>query len=198
MANISRLLLSKGQCVPFSFRSLSIPGVIVVEPKKFPDSRGYFMETFKRSDFAAAGIREEFVQDNYSVSASATLRGLHYQKQPHSQGKLVWCLKGAIFDVAVDIRKESPTYGKWVSCELTSDNSHMIYVPPGFAHAFLVLSETAAVLYKCTSEYAPDADRGIMWNDPDIGIQWPIKNPILSEKDAKHPPLKLADNNFRY
>lgn len=156
------------------------------------------METYKQSDFTGLGIARGFVQDNYSMSIRDTLRGLHYQKEPHAQGKLVWCLRGTIFDVAVDIRKDSPTYGKWVSCELSSDNSLMLYVPPGFAHGFLVLSEAAEVIYKCTDEYAPEADRGIIWNDPDIGILWPTRSPVLSEKDAKHPPLTLADNDFRY
>jgi dTDP-4-dehydrorhamnose 3,5-epimerase len=145
-----------------------------------------------------AGIKENFVQDNYSKSTESVLRGLHYQKDPNSQGKLVWCLKGKIFDVAVDIRKGSPTYGEWVSLVLSEENRDMLYVPPGFAHGFLVLSNTAEISYKCTKEYSPKDEQGIIWNDPDIKIDWPVKKPILLEKDKKYPMLKEADNNFYY
>ena len=184
--------------MPFLFKRLAVQDIILIEPKKFPDDRGFFMETYKHSDFSRNGIREYFVQDNYSRSSRGILRGLHYQRNPYAQGKLVQCLKGRIFDVAVDIRKSSPTFGNWVSAELSEENSLMLYVPPGFAHGFIVLSETADVLYKCTKEYAPDSDRGIIWNDPDINIQWPVKEPILSDKDKRHPFLKDADNNFEY
>lgn len=184
--------------MPFEFRQLSIPGVILVIPKVFGDARGFFLEFYKHSEFAQAGIGEHFVQDNHSKSAKGVLRGLHYQKAPHAQGKLVRCLQGKIFDVAVDIRKGSPNYGKWAGAELSGENNHMLYVPPGFAHGFLVLSESAEVLYKCTEEYAPSGDRGIIWNDPDIGIAWPLTDIILSEKDKLHPPLKNADNNFAF
>lgn len=156
------------------------------------------METFKYSDFALMGMKEYFVQDNYSRSSHGVLRGLHYQKNPYSQGKLVQCLNGKIFDVAVDIRKGSPIYGNWVSVELSGENNYMLYIPPAFAHGFIVLSESADVIYKCTREYSREDDRGIIWNDPDINIQWPVKDPVLSEKDSKHPPLKDADNNFEY
>jgi len=156
------------------------------------------METYKHSDFASNGIREYFVQDNYSRSSRGVLRGLHYQRNPYAQGKLVQCLKGRIFDVAVDMRKGSPTFGKWAGVELSEENILMLYVPPAFAHGFIVLSETADVLYKCTKEYAPESDRGIIWNDPDINIQWPVKEPILSDKDKRHPLLKDVDNNFEY
>ena len=156
------------------------------------------METYKYSDFARTGIREHFVQDNYSRSSMGVLRGLHYQKHPNAQGKLVQCTKGKIFDVAVDIRKGSPTFSQWVSAELSEENNLMLYVPPAFAHGFVVLSESADVIYKCTKEYAPEGDRGIIWNDPDLGILWPVKDPVLSEKDSKHPLLKDADNNFEY
>ena len=184
--------------MPFLFKRLAVQDIVLIEPKKFPDDRGFFMETYKHSDFARNGIREYFVQDNYSRSSRGVLRGLHYQSNPYAQGKLVQCLKGRIFDVAVDIRKSSPTFGNWVSAELSEENSLMLYVPPGFAHGFIVLSEAADVLYKCTKEYAPDSDRGIIWNDPDINIQWPVKEPILSDKDKRHPFLKDADNNFEY
>jgi dTDP-4-dehydrorhamnose 3,5-epimerase len=182
--------------MPFIFTTFEIPGVILIQAKKFGDDRGFFMETYKHSDFAKAGIREHFVQDNLSRSVRGVLRGLHYQKNPHAQGKLVSCLQGRIYDVAVDIRKGSATYGRWAGAELSGDNNLMLYVPAGFAHGFLVLSETAEVLYKCTEEYAPENDRGIQWNDPDIDIHWPITDPILSEKDKTLSLLKNADNNF--
>ena len=182
----------------FNFRQLEIPEVILVESKLFGDPRGFFVETYKHSDFVQAGIKEHFVQDNYSRSSKGVLRGLHYQMAPHAQGKLVRCLRGAIYDVAVDIRKNSPAFGDWINAELSEDNGLMLYVPPGFAHGFLVLSDSADVLYKCTAEYSPEDDRGIIWNDPDLDISWPMKNPILSEKDGRHPRLKDANNNFEY
>jgi dTDP-4-dehydrorhamnose 3,5-epimerase len=184
--------------VPFDFRSLTIPDVIVVEPKVFKDDRGRFLETYKHSDFVRAGITEHFVQDNFSASTQGVLRGLHYQKPPKAQGKLIRCMKGRILDVAVDIRKGSPTYGKWVTEELSEQNNRMMYVPAGFAHGFLTLSDSAEVLYKCTDEYSPENDRGIIWNDPEIGIPWPVKEPLLSGKDAVLPLLQSADNDFRY
>lgn len=184
--------------MPFEFRRLAIPDVILVIPKVFGDARGFFLEFYKHSEFAQAGIREHFVQDNHSKSAKGVLRGLHYQKNPDAQGKLVRCLSGKIYDVAVDIRKGSPSFGKWVDAELTGGNNHMFYVPPGFAHGFMVLSESAEVLYKCTAEYAPASDRGIIWDDPDIGIRWPLPDPVLSEKDKVHPPLRSIDNNFTF
>jgi dTDP-4-dehydrorhamnose 3,5-epimerase len=184
--------------MPFLFKNLPIPEIILIEPKKYGDARGFFMETYKYSDFARTGIKEYFVQDNYSRSSMGVLRGLHYQKNPNAQGKLVQCIKGRIFDVAVDIRRGSPTFRRWVSAELSEDNNLMLYVPPAFAHGFVVLSESADVVYKCTGEYVPQDDRGIIWNDPDLGITWPVKDPLLSEKDARHPLLKDADNNFEY
>jgi dTDP-4-dehydrorhamnose 3,5-epimerase len=184
--------------MPFTFKRLLIPEVILIEPRVFRDGRGFFMETYKYSDFVQAGINEHFLQDNYSRSSMGVLRGLHYQKDPHAQGKLVQCVQGRIFDVAVDIRKGSPTFRHWVGVELSEENNCMLYIPPSFAHGFLVLSESADVLYKCTREYAPEADKGIIWNDPDINIQWPIKDPVLSEKDSRHPLLKDADNDFEY
>lgn len=182
--------------MPFEFRKLAVPDVTLVIPKVFGDARGFFLECYKRADFVGAGIGEHFVQDNHSKSAKAVLRGLHYQKAPHAQGKLVRCLQGRIYDVAVDIRKGSPHYGRWVGEELTGENHHLLYVPPGFAHGFLVLSDTAEVMYKCTAEYAPAADRGIIWNDPEIGIAWPLQEPLLSEKDKALPTLRSADNDF--
>jgi dTDP-4-dehydrorhamnose 3,5-epimerase len=184
--------------MPFTFKRLSIPEIILIEPQVFRDARGLFLETYKHSAFSNEGIWEHFVQDNYSRSSHGVLRGLHFQKNPHAQGKLVQCLQGRIFDVAVDIRQGSPAYGKWVSAELTGENNLMLYVPPGFAHGFVVLSESADVLYKCTREYAQREDRGIVWNDPDINITWPVAEPLLSDKDRIHPLLKDADNNFEY
>jgi len=184
--------------MPFDFRPLTLSGVVLIEPKVFKDGRGRFLETYKHSDFARAGITGHFVQDNFSASAAGVLRGLHYQKQPKAQGKLVRCMKGRILDVAVDIRKGSPTYGRWLTEELSEENNRMLYIPPGFAHGFLTMSDAAEMLYKCTDEYAPDLDRGIIWNDPDLGIAWPVREPLLSEKDAALPVLRAADNDFRY
>lgn len=183
--------------MPFQFRRLAIPDVVVVEGRTFGDERGFFAETYKLSEFAAYGILGPFVQDNWSHSCRGVLRGLHYQKLPRAQGKLVMVLGGEIWDVAVDIRQGSPTYGQSVSLALSAGDLRMLYVPPGFAHGFCVLSDTADVLYKVTEEYAPDLDRGIVWNDPDIAAQWPIANPTLSPKDARLPFLRDADNNFR-
>ena len=155
------------------------------------------METYKRSDFINNGIKDDFVQDNHSKSSKGVLRGLHYQKAPKAQAKIVRCIKGAIFDVAVDIRKGSKTYGKWVGVELTEENKKMLYIPAGFAHGFCVRSDVAEICYKSSDEYSPENDRGIMWNDPEIGIDWNLDtNPVISEKDSKHPLLKDADNNF--
>jgi dTDP-4-dehydrorhamnose 3,5-epimerase len=182
--------------MPFNFKRLSIPEVIVVEPKIFRDNRGFFMETYKYSDFAKVGIKEFFVQDNHSRSSKDVLRGLHYQRNQKAQGKLVRCIKGKIFDVAIDIRKGSPTFGKWVCAELSDENNFIIYIPPDFAHGFVVLSDVADVIYKCTEEYSPENERGIIWNDPDIKINWPVKNPILSYKDRMNPMLKDVYGNF--
>lgn len=182
--------------MPFNFKELSIPEIILIESRNFSDGRGFFAETYKYSDFRRIGIKEYFVQDNYSRSKKNVLRGLHYQKNPKAQGKLVRCTKGKIFDVAVDIRKGSRTFGQWVGIELSDENNNMLYIPPAFAHGFVVLCDVADVIYKCTEEYSPENDRGIIWNDPDIKINWPVKDPILSEKDAVLPMLKDADNNF--
>lgn len=159
--------------MPFDFKKLSIPEVIFVIPRIYSDERVFFMETYKYSDFADFGIKEHFVQDNYSKSARNVLRGLHYQKNPKPQGKLVRCLKGEIFDEAVDIRKDSQTYEQWVGVELSEGNNLMLYIPPAFAHSFVVLSDYAETVYKCTAEYSPENERSIIWNYPDIKIQWP-------------------------
>lgn len=182
----------------FQFKRLEIPEVVLIEPRPFEDHRGFFMETYKRSEFEANGIPESFVQDTHSYSVKGVLRGLHYQKHPRAQAKLVVVLKGKVFDVAVDIRKGSPTYGKWIGIELSSENRRVLFVPVGFAHGFCVLSKEAHMIYKLTDEFAPDQCGGIVWNDPEIGIRWPIQDSILSEKDARLPPLRKADHNFVY
>ncbi|WP_420628068.1 dTDP-4-dehydrorhamnose 3,5-epimerase [Candidatus Leptofilum sp.] len=184
--------------MPFQFRQLAIPEVISVEPQLFGDSRGFFMETYQFEIFAANGIAASFVQDNHSRSAKGVLRGLHYQKEPHAQGKLLKVVIGEIFDVAVDIRRSSPTFGQWVGEILSAENGRLLYVPPGFAHGFCVLSETADLMYKTTDYYHPASEKGIMWNDPQIGIAWPISNPLLSARDQKLPTLAEADFNFVY
>ena len=179
--------------MPFIFEKLKIPEVIAITPRIFKDSRGIFFESFKQSEFAINRITDVFVQDNISKSAKGVLRGLHYQIRPHAQGKLVHCLSGAIFDVAVDIRKSSPTFAQWVGIELNNENQKMIYIPAGFAHGFFTLSEKAEVMYKVTSEYNPESERGIIWNDKDIKVQWPTKKPKLSEKDALLKSFQDAD-----
>jgi len=182
----------------FKFEKLSLSGPLLIKPYIFSDQRGTFMEIYRYSEFANAGITEHFIQDNISKSKKNTLRGLHYQKNPKAQGKLVYCLKGKIFDIVVDIRVGSPTYAQWINMELSEENNFMLYVPAGFAHGFLALSDKAEVIYKCTEEYSPKYEGGIIWNDPDIKIRWPVENPTLSEKDKKLPALRTADNNFRY
>ena len=180
----------------FEFMDTNIPEVKVIIPKVFKDKRGFFIESFKKSDFVKNGIPFEFVQDNYSNSSKDVLRGLHYQLNPQSQGKLVRCIKGSLLDVVVDIRKGSPTYGKYVSVKLTGINFKMLWVPPGFAHGFLSLEDNTEMMYKCTEEYSPDYDSNIAWNDFEIGINWGINDPIISEKDKFAPSLKDAKNNF--
>jgi len=184
--------------MPFNFKRLEIPDVILVEAKAFSDERGFFMESFKESIFKENGINAKFVQDNFSHSLKGVLRGLHYQKEPKAQAKLVTALRGEIFDVGVDIRKGSPTYGKWVGEILSEQNHRLLLIPKGFAHGFLVLSDEADVLYKVDNEYSPENEKGILWDDPDVGIKWPMDNPIVKEIDAKQPLLKDADNDFEF
>lgn len=182
--------------MPFKFERLSIPDVILIEPAVHQDERGFFLESYKFSEFVALGITDRFVQDNHSKSAHAVLRGLHYQKNPKAQGKLVQVIEGRIFDVAVDVRKGSPNYGRWVGVTVSAEDKKMLYIPVGFAHGFCVLSEAAEVVYKVTEEYSPQHDAGIIWNDPDIAVAWPIPHPIVSKKDEAHPRLKEADTGF--
>jgi dTDP-4-dehydrorhamnose 3,5-epimerase len=161
----------------------SLPGVLLIEPRVFGDSRGFFLETFSTQRYAEADITDPFVQDNWSHSCRGTLRGLHFQIQ-HPQGKLVHVMQGEIFDVAVDVRQDSPTFGKWVGVTLSAENKRQLWIPPGFAHGFTVLSETADFVYKCTDIYAPEHERTLLWNDESIGVEWPLDtDPILSEKD---------------
>ncbi|GAB4234686.1 MAG: dTDP-4-dehydrorhamnose 3,5-epimerase [Stanieria sp.] len=171
-----------------------IPDVIIIEPQVFGDERGFFLESYNEKTFAQkTGINAKFVQDNHSRSAKNVLRGLHYQIQ-QPQGKLVRVVIGEVFDVAVDLRKNSPTFGEWVSCLLSAENKRLFWVPPGFAHGFLVLSETADFLYKTTDYYAPEYERAILWNDPTLNIDWPLQTtPILSAKDQAAQPLQTAE-----
>jgi dTDP-4-dehydrorhamnose 3,5-epimerase len=178
--------------VPFTFQRLEIPEVVLIEPRVFRDTRGFFMETHKQSDFAPF-VDGAFVQENHSRSQRGTLRGLHFQVGRYGQGKLVRAVSGEIFDVAVDIRLESPTRGKWVSAVLSAENRRMLYVPPWCAHGFCVLSETAEVIYKMTTEYAPAHEAGVMWNDPALAISWPIPSPLVSERDQNWPPFVIPD-----
>lgn len=182
--------------MPFRFEPLDPPDVVLVEAKAYSDERGYFQESYKRSEFLAHGIPESFSQDNHSRSVQGVLRGLHYQAPPRAQGKLVWVSRGEVFDVAVDLRKGSPTYKRWVGVALSAENHRMLYIPVGFAHGFYVLSEEADVVYKTTDEYAPECERGIIWNDPELGIRWPMGRPILSPRDASLPTLKEANSPF--
>jgi dTDP-4-dehydrorhamnose 3,5-epimerase len=173
----------------------ALPGVVIVDPKVFTDERGYFLETFSAEKYKALGIDLPFVQDNESQSVQGTLRGLHYQLQ-HPQGKLVRVSGGEVFDVAVDIRQGSPTFGHWQGVYLSAANKRQFYVPPGFAHGFYVLSDTAVFVYKCTDYYSPEDEYGLLWNDPDVAIDWPIlagTTPMLSSKDAVLPGLKDAE-----
>lgn len=166
----------------------ALTGVLIIEPRVFGDERGFFLETYHAKRYAEAGLPGPFVQDNHSRSAPGTVRGLHYQLE-HAQGKLTRCVRGAVFDVAVDIRRGSPTFGKWVGMELSAENNRQLYIPPGFAHGFCVPSEESEVQYKCTDYYAPEDEHGVIWNDPSIGIEWRIDDPILSNKDRGYPAL---------
>ena len=171
------------------FLPTKIPDIILVKVSKFSDHRGFFMETYHIKKFSDGGISVKFVQDNHVASQKNTLRGLHYQLK-FPQGKLIRCIQGEILDIAVDIRKSSPTFGEWVGEILSSKNGRQLYVPPGFAHGYIVCSELAEVTYKCTDFYHPEDDYGILWNDPEIGIEWGVEHPILSEKDKQQPLLK--------
>lgn len=180
------------------FTPAPLDGVVIIEPRIFGDHRGFFFESYNQRAFHEAGLTMEFVQDNISRSSRGTLRGLHYQLAPHAQGKLVRVTEGEVFDVAVDIRRDSPGFGRWFGYRLSAENKHAMYVPAGFAHGFVALSEYAEFHYKCTDLYAPEADRGIVWNDPAIGIEWPeeVDPDLISEKDRAAPTLADAEINF--
>jgi dTDP-4-dehydrorhamnose 3,5-epimerase len=175
--------------MPFNFKKLEIPDLILIEPKVFKDERGFFTEKYKQSEFKAQEI-PDFVQDNYSYSKQGVIRGVHYQVPPYTQGKLVTVLKGKIWDVAVDMRKSSAYFGKWVGVELSDENNFSFYIPAGFAHGFAVLSSEALFLYKCTNEYNVASERGVRWDDPELNIDWKITNPIMTKKDLDSPLFK--------
>lgn len=176
--------------MPFEFEKQNIKDVILIKPKVFGDNRGFFLESYKKSDFEANGISVEFNQDNHSKSSKHVLRGLHYQANPYSQAKLVRCVRGRIYDIAVDLRKESETYKKYVKVKLSEENKCMLFIPQGFAHGFVVLSDEAEIIYKASGEYNPEADRGVFWKDKDLNINWEIDfEPILSLKDQNLPCL---------
>ncbi len=175
--------------MPFEFENLGIPGVLLIKPKIFRDDRGYFLETYTKEDFKRAGIDTEFVQDNYSRSAYGVLRGMHFQREPRAQAKIVQCIRGVIYDVAVDLRRDSATLGRYASCILSENNRYQLYVPRGYAHGFLVLSEIAEVMYKVDNPYSPECEDGLVWNDKDVNVSWPIDDPILAERDRNWPEL---------
>jgi len=178
--------------MPFEFTEGPLKGAIIIQPRKFTDSRGFFLETYKKSEFLDAGIDADFVQDNHSLSFQGVLRGLHFQNEPHAQGKLVRIVTGAVWDVAVDLRPGSPDFGKWFGLELNDGNGTMLFIPPGFAHGYLSLADNTHVLYKCTADFAPGAVAGVRWDDPDLGIHWPLEGfpPLVSEKDMALPLFK--------
>lgn len=173
----------------------TLPGVVLIEPEVFKDARGFFLETYHEAKFARQAITKRFVQDNHSRSEKGVLRGLHYQLH-HPQAKLCQVIEGEVLDVAVDIRVGSPTFGKWVSARLSAEKHNQIYIPEGFAHGFVVLSDSAQFLYKCSDFYDPTDDRGIFWNDPDLNIAWGLAHPTVSEKDKKNPPLSKIHREF--
>lgn len=184
----------------FCLKNTFIEDLVVIEPKVFGDNRGYFMETYNYNDFKKLGLNMIFVQDNQSKSKQGVLRGMHFQKN-HSQGKLVRVIKGEVFDVGIDLRKNSKTYGKWYGEFLSEDNKKQMYIPEGFAHGFLVVSDEAVFNYKCTDYYAPEFDSGLLWNDPEVGVEWPldgIEEILLSEKDKVQKTLKELDIPFEY
>lgn len=180
----------------FAFHRLEIPDLVLVRPLRRGDSRGFFAETYRASAFEAAGIRGPFVQDNLARSAPGVLRGLHYQAEPHAQGKLVQVVRGAVFDVAVDLRRSSPTFGRWAGCRLDEEEGALLWIPPGFAHGYTVLGDGADLAYKVTAEYRPELDRGIRWDDPAIGVAWPVHEPVLSARDRALPSLAEVESPF--
>lgn len=173
----------------------ALEGVVIVEPRVFPDARGFFFESYHAERYAQAGVPGRFVQDNHSCSGAGTVRGLHYQLR-HPQAKLVRVLRGAVYDVAVDIRRGAPTFGQWIAVELSAENKRQLFIPAGFAHGFCVLGDMAEFEYKCTDYYAPDDQHGVLWSDPSLAIPWPVPNPILSEKDRNYLPLSASRDDL--
>ena len=187
--------------MPFEFRRLEIPDLILIKPKVFKDDRGFFAETYKKDDFEEAGIKGEFVQDNHSKSSYGVLRGLHFQREPYAQAKIVRCIRGVVYDVAVDLRKSSPTFGEYLGMILSENNHRQLYIPRGYAHGFLALSDIAEVVYKVDNVYYPECEGGLIWDDPDVEISWPIDDPILAKRDGSWPKLsRLAERDqlFKY
>jgi dTDP-4-dehydrorhamnose 3,5-epimerase len=180
----------------FRFEEAGLPGMVRVESTRWEDERGFFQEVYKRSAFLEGGIPGDFVQDNFSRSSRGVLRGIHFQRPPFAQGKLVWVTRGVVWDVAVDLREDSPTYGSWVGMELAGSSGRMLYLPEGFGHGYLVLSERADLAYKVTSEFRPEAEGGIRWDDPEIGVEWPLPDPLLSVKDMGLPSLSEIEPPF--
>ena len=179
--------------MPSTFQPTDLPAVILIEPRAFLDDRGFFLESYKASEFAAAGIADPFVQDNHSYSNRGVVRGIHYQLPPHAQGKLVQVIAGAALDVAVDLRRSSPTFGAYVAYELSGENHRMLYIPPGFGHAFLALQDGTHFVYKCTAEYHKESEAGVRWDDEEIGISWPKMTILVSDKDQVLPDLTEAE-----
>ncbi len=182
--------------MPFNNEKTTLQGLLILTPRLFPDDRGFFMETYKESDFIEAGISERFVQDNHSRSSKGTLRGLHFQRPPFAQAKLVRCTRGRLWDVAVDLRPSSPTYKQWHGVELSEENRVMFFIPAGFAHGFVALEDGTELQYKCSAEYNARSDGGVRWDDPELAIDWPIKEVLVSPKDAALPYLKDIQNPF--
>lgn len=176
--------------MPFEFKRLEIPETVLIKPKVFEDDRGFFLETYKKDEMKNVGIGGEFVQDNHSRSERGVLRGLHFQKKPYAQAKIVRCIRGIIYDVVVDLRKKSPTFSRYLGLVLSEENRHQLYVPRGCAHGFLALSEVAEVVYKVDNVYSPKSEGGLIWNDPDVDVTWPIDDLIISERDRLWPTLK--------
>ena len=181
--------------MPFEFEKLEIEGLVLVKPKVFGDNRGFFLESYKKSEFVQNGIDVEFIQDNHSKSTKGVLRGLHYQAKPKMQAKLIRCSKGKILDVAVDLRSNSKTFGKYVKVELSEENKYMFFIPEGFAHGFIVLSDEAELLYKTNSEFSSELDRGLLWNDEMVNVDWGVEAPILSDKDICQPTFEKLNKN---
>jgi dTDP-4-dehydrorhamnose 3,5-epimerase len=183
--------------MPFRFESVEIPGPVLIHVDSFDDGRGFFIESYKQSEFERNGIPDTFVQDNWSRSVGGSLRGLHYQRAPKAQAKLISVVRGEIFDVVVDIRRGSPSFGRWLGVKLSEMSRKMLYVPVGFAHGFCVLSELADVVYKVSAEYDPEFESGIVWNDPGLAITWPVQKPVLSARDSRLPCFRDAETFFR-